>query len=125
MKKIVRLTESDLVKLVKKVMKENKDEEESMDIINNFNSKPKKLSHIYDEKGTLDHLINPRIKIRLIDGPFLKKNPDWENRDLEFLYHDLRNRMGVVKLVHEKLAGMAYLNELVVIPDKIDDIYRG
>ncbi len=123
MKKIVRLTENDLVKLVKKVMKENKDEKESMDIIN---STPKKLSQIYDEKGTLDHLINrPRIKIRLINGPFLKKNPDWENRDLEFLYHDLRNRMGVVKLVHEKLAGMAYLNELVVIPDKIDDIYRG
>jgi hypothetical protein len=73
------------------------------------------IENILQNKGSLDHLKNnDRIRLKLIDGEFLKKNPDWKDKSLKFLFYDARSRMVGIELIGSGKSGNAYPEELVI-----------
>ncbi len=81
----------------------------------NENENINTLANILQNKGTLDHLENnDRIRLKLIDGEFLKKNPEWKDKSLKFLFWDARSRMVGVELIGTGKSGNAYPKELVI-----------
>jgi len=73
------------------------------------------LKDILDRKGTLDHIKNNQtIRLKLIDGPFLDKNPDWRNGSLKFLFYNARENMVGVELIGSGKSGNANPGELVI-----------
>ena len=70
------------------------------------------LADILNKKGSLDHLKNDRIRLKLIKGRFLDKNPDWENQPLKFLFYS--GGMVGVELIGSDKSGNAYPSELVI-----------
>jgi len=85
---------------ISKVLKENKDET---------------LADILKDKPNLDHLkTNDRIKLNLIDGPFLEKNPEWKDKQLKFLFYDAREKMVGIELIGKGLSSSAFPTELKI-----------
>ena len=74
MKKVVRLTESELVRLVKRIIKENE---------------KRTLEDILRNKETLSHLKGLYVKV--IDGPFTEEHPDYLGMGGTFLFWDARD----------------------------------
>jgi len=73
------------------------------------------LQDILNKKGSLDHFKNnARLRLKLIDGEFLKKNPDWKDKSLKFLFYDARTKMVGVELIGANKSGNAYPKELVI-----------
>jgi len=73
----------------------------------------KTLADILKNKGTLDHLKGiERLRLKLIDGPFLKKNPDWKDKAVKFIRYDARE--GLVLIDWNDTSGFAYPSELVI-----------
>jgi hypothetical protein len=73
----------------------------------------KTLADILKNKGTLDHLKGiERLRLKLIDGPFLKKNPDWKDKAVKFIRYDARQ--GLVLIDWNDTSGFAYPSELVI-----------
>jgi hypothetical protein len=73
----------------------------------------KTLADILKDKGTLDHLKGiERLRLKLIDGPFLKKNPDWKDKAVKFIRYDARE--GLVLIDWNDTSGFAYPSELVI-----------
>tara|TARA_Y100000389_G_scaffold199912_1_gene239260 strand:- start:946 stop:1290 length:345 start_codon:yes stop_codon:yes gene_type:complete len=72
------------------------------------------LGDILQKKGNLDHLKNNQIRLKLIDGEFLKKNPEWKDKSLRFLFYDNRSNMVGVELIGADKSGNAYPKELVI-----------
>jgi hypothetical protein len=73
----------------------------------------KTLADILKNKGTLDHLKGiERLRLKLIDGPFLKKNPDWKDKAVKFIRYDARE--GLVLIDLGDTSGFAYPSELVI-----------
>ena len=70
------------------------------------------LADILNKKGSLDDLKTDRIRLKLIDGPFLKKNPDWKNKPVKFLFYS--SGMVGVELIGSDVCGNAYPSELVI-----------
>jgi hypothetical protein len=71
------------------------------------------LADILEKKGTLDHLKGiERLRLKLIDGPFLKKNPDWKDKAVKFIRYDARE--GLVLIDWNGTTGFAYPRELVI-----------
>ncbi len=71
------------------------------------------LADILKNKGTLDHLKKiERLRLKLIDGPFLKKNPDWKDKAVKFISYDARQ--GLVLIDLGDTSGFAYPSELVI-----------
>lgn len=82
---------------------------------NELNENINTLGNILQNKGSLDHLKNnDRIRLKLIDGEFLKKNPEWKDRSLQFLFYDARSNMVGVELIGTGKSGNAYPEELVI-----------
>jgi hypothetical protein len=52
--------------------------------------------------------------LKLIDGPFLTKNPDWKDKPLKFLHYNGGEGLVGIKLAAEDISGLAYPNELVI-----------
>jgi len=81
----------------------------------------KTLQDILKEKGNLDNLKNDRIRLKLITpttsiptDSFLKKNPDWKDKLLKFLFYDARSGMVGIELIGSGKSGNAYPNELII-----------
>lgn len=73
------------------------------------------LNDILNNKGSLDHIKNnDQIRLKLIDGPFLDKNPDWKNKLLKFLFYDARDGLVGVELIGHGKNGNAYPKELTI-----------
>jgi len=73
------------------------------------------LANILMDKGSLDYLKNmERLRLKLIDGEFLDKNPDWRDRPLKFLFYDARSQMVGVELIGTGISANAYPSELVI-----------
>jgi hypothetical protein len=82
---------------------------------NEINENINTLANILQNKGSLDHLKNnDRIRLKLIDGEFLKKNPEWKDKSLNFLFYDARSHMVGVELIGTGKSGNAYPEELVI-----------
>lgn len=96
MRKVVRLTESDLVRIVKRVIQENE---------------KRTLQDILRNKETLSHLKGMYVKV--IDGPFTEKNPDYLGIGGIVLYWDPRDGFVGVELTDGKSVNL-YPNELVL-----------
>ncbi len=79
------------------------------------------LADILDKKGSLDDLKTDRIRLKLIDdGPFLKKNPDWKNKPVKFLFYS--SGMVGVELIGSDVCGNAYPSELVIDTEATNSI---
>ena len=90
-------------------------------MINNFkrllieNTETPTLRDILNKKGSLDHIKNnERIRLKLIKGPFLTKNPDWTDKPLKFLFYDNRSNLVGVELIGSGKSGNANPEELVI-----------
>ncbi len=71
------------------------------------------LADILKNKGTLDHLKKiERLRLKLIDGPFLQKNPNWKDKAVKFISYDAREGLALIDL--NGTGGFAYPNELVI-----------
>ena len=86
---------------------------------NNRNVKKQRIvlyvNDILNNKGSLDHIKNnDQIRLKLIDGPFLDKNPDWKNKLLKFLFYDARDGLVGVELIGHGKNGNAYPKELTI-----------
>ena len=98
MSRIIRLTETDLSRIVKRVISEeedyykppvpNYDYDENGNIIT--------LDVIYNKKETLNHLIGSYVKI--IEGKFSEDNPDYLFTGAEVFNWDGRDGLVTVKL---------------------------
>ena len=72
------------------------------------------LADILKDKSNLDHLKTDRIRLNLIDGPFLEKNPTWKDKQLKFLFYDAREKMVGIELIGKGLSSSAYPTELKI-----------
>ena len=73
------------------------------------------LADILKDKPNLDHLkTNDRIRLKLIDGPFLEKNPTWKDKQLKFLFYDAREKMVGIELIGKGLSSSAFPKELKI-----------
>ena len=71
------------------------------------------LANILKNKGTLDHLKRiERLRLKLIDGPFLEENPDWKDQPVEFLGYDAEQ--GLVEIRWSGTSSYASPSELVI-----------
>ena len=71
------------------------------------------LADILKNKGTLDHLKKiERLRLKLIDGPFLQKNPGWKDKAVKFISYDAREGLALIDL--NGTGAFAYPNELVI-----------
>ena len=74
------------------------------------------LADILKNKGSLDHLKNiERLRLKLIDGPFLQKNPNWKDKAVKFISYDAREGLALIDL--NGTTGFAYPKELVIDAD--------
>jgi F0F1-type ATP synthase delta subunit len=73
------------------------------------------LEDILNKKGNLDHIKNNnQIRLKLIDGEFLRKNPEWKNQLVKFLFYDARQKLVGIELIGKGIYGNAYPKELVI-----------
>jgi hypothetical protein len=73
------------------------------------------LDSILNKKGNLDHIKNnDQIRLKLIDGEFLRKNPEWKNQLVKFLFYDARQKLVGIELIGKGIYGNAYPKELVI-----------
>jgi hypothetical protein len=73
------------------------------------------LEDILNKKGNLDHIKNnTQIRLKLIDGEFLRKNPEWKDQLVKFLFYDARTKLVGIELIGKGKSGNAYPKELVI-----------
>ena len=102
MKKVIRLTESDLVRIVKRVLKENE---------------TKTLKDILRNKETLSHLKGMYVKV--IDGTFTEKYPDYLGMGGVVLFWDARDGHVGVELTDGNSVRL-YPDELVLNAERFN-----
>ena len=102
MKKVIRLTESDLIRIVKRVIKENE---------------TRTLKDILRNKETLSHLKSMYVKV--LNGPFTEKYPEYLGMGGIVLFWDARDGFVGVELTDGKSANL-YPHELVLDTDRFN-----
>lgn len=102
MRKVIRLTESDLIRIVKRVIKENE---------------TRTLNDILRNKETLSHLKGMYVKV--LDGPFTEKYPEYLGMGGIVLFWDARDGFVGVELTDGKSANL-YPHELVLDTDRFN-----
>jgi len=74
------------------------------------------LKDVIEKKGGLNHFdnIKDRVRLKLIDGEFVKKNPEWKNKPLKFLFYNSREGLVGIELIGTGKSGSAYPKELII-----------
>ena len=75
------------------------------------------LADILKTKGSLDHL--KAMYLKIIDGPFIKKNPDYKDKGCTFLFYDARQGLVGVELEDKKSVNL-YPKELIVDTERFN-----
>lgn len=75
------------------------------------------LADILKTKGSLDHLKSMYLKI--IDGPFVEKNPTYKDKGCTFLFYDAREGLVGVELEDKKSVNL-YPKELIVDTERFN-----
>jgi hypothetical protein len=102
MKKVIRLTEDDLTRIVKRVIKENE---------------TRTLKDILRNKETLSHLKGMYVKV--IDGKFTEKYPDYLGMGGVVLFWDARDGHVGVELTDGNSVRL-YPDELVLNAERFN-----
>lgn len=105
MRKIIKLTESELIGLVKRVINEN----EVFDV--------RTLQDILDDKGTLSHVKGLYVKVT--DGPFSEKNPEYLGVGGEVMFWNGREGLVGIELNDGKYVNL-YPRELSLDMERIN-----
>jgi hypothetical protein len=75
------------------------------------------LADILKTKGSLDHL--KAMYLKIIDGPFVEKNPDYKDKGCTFLFYDARQGLVGVELEDKKSVNL-YPKELIVDTERFN-----
>jgi hypothetical protein len=75
------------------------------------------LADILKTKGSLDHL--KAMYLKIIDGPFVEKNPDYKDKECTFLFYDAREGLVGVDLEDGKSVNL-YPKELRIDTERFN-----